>query len=338
MTTGIRTNWPPLRLPRQRVEEIQAETAVTAQNPLVGLIAEAKLLTMGGHFSHAYKLLRLLESEHGVADGDRENLGRLWPAAILAHAPDIAVSLVQQRFRLSCRIEIDIGPALPVDVAIMDVHGDNLRFQLSPALFEFFAVEMVLNRLLSMFPLWDAFMRSPDRIDGTVAVNLLDNGSWPGLAFCEHRPGYYLIRISRSWVSNNTMPHRINYRKHDVAWGDRAAVAFWRGTTSGSPTDRAVGWRSLPRIRLCEVAAANAELIDAGITGISQITDPEAPADLASRNLMRQPVNPLTYLNYRYQIDIDGNSNAWEGILSSTAERQRGPEGRLSAWLSAMVL
>ena len=177
LTTGIRTNWPPLRLPRQRVEEIQAETAVTAQNPLVGLIAEAKLLTMGGHFSHAYKLLRLLESEHGVADGDRENLGRLWPAAILAHAPDIAVSLVQQRFRLSCQIEIEIGPALPVDVAIMDVHGDNLRFELSPALFEFFAVEMVLNRLLSMFPLWDAFMRSPDRIDGTVAVNLLDDGS-----------------------------------------------------------------------------------------------------------------------------------------------------------------
>ena len=92
-------------------------------------------------------------------------------------------------------------------------------------------------------------------------------------------------------------------------------MAFWRGTTSGSPTDRAVGWRSLPRIRLCEIAAANAELIDAGITGISQITDPEAPADLASRNLMRQPVNPLTYLNYRYQIDIDGNSNAWEIYL-----------------------
>jgi hypothetical protein len=304
-----------LRLPRQRVVEIQAETAIAAQNPLVGLTAEIKLLAMGGHFSHAYKLLRLLESEHGVADGALECLRRLWPSAILAHAPDLAASLAQQRFRLSCQIELDIRPGLPVDVAVMHVRGDTLRFQLSPALFEFFAAEMVLDRLLCMFPLWDAFMRSPDRIDGTVAINLLDNGSWPGLAFCEHRPGYYLIPDSSFMSLEQYRPHRINYRTHDVAWRDRAAVAYWRGSTTGIPTDKAVGWRSLPRIRLCEIAAANAELIDAGITSISQITDPEAPSELAARNLMRERVNPLTYLNYRYQIDIDGNSNAWEGLF-----------------------
>lgn len=314
LTTDIRTNWPPLRLPRQRVAELRAEAPIADHNPLVGLTAEIKLLAMGGHFSHAYKLLRLLESEHDVAGGELEILRRLWPSAIMAHAPDLAAALVARRYNPSYQMELEIRPGLPVDVTLMQVRGDSLRFELSPALFEFHACEMVMDRLLCMFPLWDAFMRSPDRMDGTVAVNLLDDGSWPGLAFCEHRPGYYLIPDSTFMGNEQYRQFRIDFAANDVAWRDRAPVAYWRGSTSGIPMDRAIGWRSLPRVRLSEIAATHPDIIDAGITAVSQIDDPEAPADLQSRGLMRQRVSPLTYLTYRYQIDIDGNSNSWEGF------------------------
>jgi hypothetical protein len=315
LTKAIQMNWPPLRLPRDRLAELQAGSAVADRNPLLGLTAQVKVLASGGHFSHAHKLMQLLEAEHSVADGGLQTIRCLWPAAIMAHAPDVAVSLLKQRYNPPYRIELEIGPGLPVDVTLMRVHGDNLHFQLSPDLFEFHAGDMILDRWVCMFPLWDAFMRSSDRIDGSVAINLLDNGSWPGLAFCEYRLGYHLIPDSTFMGLEQYKQYRIDYAGHEVAWQDRAALAYWRGSTSGIPMDPVIGWRSLPRIRLCEIAAANAEMIDAGITGISQIGDPDAPADLESRNLMRPRVSPATYLNYRYQIDIDGNSSAWDGFF-----------------------
>jgi hypothetical protein len=311
----MQPNWPPLRLPQQRLAELQTECAISDRNPLVGLSAQVKVLAVGGHFSHAHKLLRLLASEYSVVDGGLEVFRRLWPPAIMAHAPDLAVAWLTQRFKTPYRIELDVRPGLPVDVTFMRVHGDNLRFELSPDLFAFYAGDMILDRWACMFPLWDAFMRSPDRIDGTVAINLLDHGKWPGLAFCEFRPGYYLIPDSTFMGLEQYVRYRIDFAAHEVAWQDRAAVAYWRGSTTGIPMDRAVGWRSLQRIRLCDIAAANPAMLDAGITGISQIADPEAVTELEARNLRRPRVAPVTYLKYRYQIDIDGNSNAWDGFF-----------------------
>jgi len=182
-------------------------------------------------------------------------------------------------------------------------------------LFELDAGHMMLDRFACMFPLWDAFMRSPERIDGAVAINLLDHGSWPGLSFCDYRPGYYLIPDSVFMAYEQYKHHRANFLANDVAWADRLPIAFWRGSTTGITTGGTPPWRGLPRIQLCEIAAANPGLIDAGITGISQIDDPECRAELEARNLMRPFVDVLSYRNYRYQIDIDGNSNAWEGLI-----------------------
>jgi hypothetical protein len=298
--------------------ELQAEASVADRNPLMALVAQVKLLAAGRHLSQAQKLLRLLESEYPVAEVDRDTFFRLFPAAILACDPDLALSWLRLRYKPSHQIAIEpAGPGLAVDVAIMRVHGDELRFQLSPALFEFHAGDMILSRWAAMFPLWDAFMTSSSRIDGTVAVNLLDNGSSPGLTFCDCRPGYYLMPDSTFMSYDQYDPYRIEFRANEVAWSDRAPIAYWRGSASGLPADAAVGWRSLPRIRLCEIGAENPEIIDAGITNISQAhtTDPAARTELEARNLLRPRVPALNYKRYRYQIDIDGYSNAWDGFF-----------------------
>jgi hypothetical protein len=315
LTRAIITNWPQLRLSTQRLAELRTEASFADRNPLAGLTAQVKLLASGGYSSHAYQLLRLLETEHPVTDDGSESFRRLWASAILVHAADVAASLFNQRYQTRYPIELALESGLPPDVILMQVHGDNLCFRLSPDLFDFHGVEMVLDRWACMFPLWNAFMRSSKRIDGTVAINLQDSGTLPGLAFCESRPGYYLIPDPTFMGLDQYKHHRIDYTAHEIEWQDRAAVAYWRGSTTGIPIDAAIGWRSLPRIRLCEIAAANAELIDAGITNVSQISDPDASNDLKIRNLMRPRVNPTNYLNYRYQIDIDGNSNAWEGLF-----------------------
>lgn len=316
MTSTRESKWPPLRLPDKRLGELQLEAAVADRNPLMALAAQTKLLAAGGHFTQARKLSRLLESEYPMEQVDQGAFMRLFPLAILAHDPDLAESWLKSRYHGAYQIAFDVAPAgLPVDVAIMRVDGDRISFRLSHALFNFYAGDMILGRLAVTFALFDAFMKSDHRRDGSVAVNLLDLGSWPGLAFCDYRPGYYLIPDPHYMIHDQYNQSRTQFRAHEVAWDDRAPIAYWRGSTSGMPTDPAAGWRSLPRIRLCEIAAANPDIIDAGITAITQIEDGEASAWLEARNLMRQRVPSWSYQQYRYQIDIDGNTNAWDGLV-----------------------
>jgi hypothetical protein len=316
VTITRETMWPPLRLPVQRVTDLQGEAAVGDRNPLMALVAQVKLLAQGQHFTLAQKLLQLLDSEYAMERIDQGSFGRLFPASVYAHAPDLAASWLTRRYAANYEIVIDVTPAgLPRDVAIMRVAGNAVSLQLSHELFEFYAGDMILSRLGLTFALIDAFMKSKHRTDGAVAINLLDSGSWPGLAFCECHPGYYLIPDPHYLGHDQYSRSRAEFRQHHVAWAERAPVAYWRGSTTGMPTDPALGWRSLPRVRLCEVAAANPEIIDAGITGVSQIFDPAARADLGARNLLRERVESWSYQQYRYQIDIDGNTNAWDGLV-----------------------
>jgi hypothetical protein len=310
-------NWPALHLPHQRMVELQAEASVGDRNPLMALVAQVKLLAAGRHLAHARKLLLVLESEYPIARADRDTFSRLFPAALMASAPDIALSWLTQRYIPSYSLTVEpANPGLAVGVAIMRIHGRELRFQLSRGLFEFYAGDMILSRWAAMFPLWEAFMGSPYRMDGIVAVNLLDNGSLPGLAFCDFRQGYYLIPDSTYISYDLYKNHRIEFRADEIPWHARVPMAYWRGSASGLPADQSIGWRSIPRVRLCKIGAANLDVIDAGITDISEIhtDDPAARTDIEARNLMRPRVPPQTYRRFRYQIDIDGHSNAWEGF------------------------
>jgi hypothetical protein len=81
----------------------------------------------------------------------------------------------------------------PGAVIQMQVQNEELRFQFSEGLFKARTAGMLIGRWLVIFELFDRFMRSPDRVDGRVAISLDDGGSVPGLAFCDYRPGYYLI-------------------------------------------------------------------------------------------------------------------------------------------------
>ena len=115
--------------------------------------------------------------------------------------------------------------------------------------------------------------------------------------------------------SNRYSRFRAEFHNNNIPWGGRIPVAIWRGATTGQPMDPTLGWRSLPRIRLCEIARANPTTIDAGITKVGQINDPSANDWLQSRDLMREFVPAGEFQRYRYQIDIDGNTNSWPGLF-----------------------
>jgi len=147
-------------------------------------------------------------------------------------------------------------------------------------------------------------------------VSLWDVGLSPGLAFCDNRPDYFLIPDSLFISTGGYDRIRRAYRENDVPWDQRMPIAFWRGTTTGHPESKSLGWRSLPRVKLCEIGQSHEAVIDAGITLVAQVADPtEVESRLKETGLWRSLVPASEFNRYKYQIDIDGNTNSWPGLF-----------------------
>ena len=109
-------------------------------------------------------------------------------------------------------------------------------------------------------------------------------------------------------------------KENQTVWEAREPRAFWRGQTSGwhdAQGRPVLSWRDLPRVRLCRagVSASGRDMLDVGLTGVVQIADPEAERDIEAEGLMARHVDWRRFPAWRYQIDVDGNSNAWEGLF-----------------------
>jgi len=75
-----------------------------------------------------------------------------------------------------------------------------------------------------------------------------------------------------------------------------------------------------------------AGLFDVGISHIAQITDELSIEEIRTSGLMRDFVPAVNWNQYKYQIDIDGNTNAFMGfyirlLTGSTVLKVASPEG-----------
>ena len=317
-----------LPLPRfsdARLEQLEAEAAAVERDPLMALVARIKLLATAGQISSAQAMLRQAEIDYPVATIRHDWFRELLTAAIFAHGTALAAAWLSLRFRSSYGLEIDFeSSSAPPRAVNLRIRKNDARFVFTHSLLALPAAEMILTRWVDAYILFDAFMDSPLRIDGSVNINLSDGGARPGLAFSEYRPGYYLIPDASYLAEERYSRWRTHFRENNIPWDDRASVGFWRGATSGigrrlvaigQHPDPATRWRGAPRIHLCEIARLNPDIIDAGITAVVQIADPDAQNWLQSHDLLRQFVPSESFQKYRYQIDIDGNTNSWSGFF-----------------------
>jgi hypothetical protein len=149
-------------------------------------------------------------------------------------------------------------------------------------------------------------------ISGTVGINFNDCGIIAGaLTFCDHRPDFPLIPDPEFIATHGYQGSRDTYASKAVPWDRRQHVVFWRGSTTGRPTD---GWRSLPRLRLCLIARERPDLFDVGVTRVHQLSE-EAEAEIRAAGLFAEYVPESRLDEYRFHIDIDGNTNAWSGLF-----------------------
>ena len=251
----------------------------------------------------------------------KANIGlfaRALGAAITAGYHDCAAALINRRydtdgwFKIGC--EENAHPH-------QDVVRWEIRDRTSSVLWfdsrfaQSAAFEPIVFRLASLLPLLTCYREHEDFAAGSVFLNLGDVGFVPGLAFCDNRSEYFLIPDAEFVLHRGYARMRPGGAVKVVPWHERQSIAFWRGGTTGRPRDASLGWRSLPRIELCEISQAHPDILDAGISHAGQIPGNNAEQEIRIAGLIRSFVSAIDFSTFKYHIDIDGNTNSWPGLF-----------------------
>ena len=221
--------------------------------------------------------------------------------------------LTQSATPVKIQIVADTQRTVYIGVHWYAYKADLCVFKLNPGLSKE-RIQFIAVRLMLLMPLIVAFHESSHFIAGSIFVNLDDAAEIDGLAFCSNRKGQILIPDTDFLESKGYINTRNHFDANPVAWEKRHPVAFWRGNTTGIRSGDS--WRTIPRVQMCEICSdlGVSKLFDVGLSGLAQIPKEDEKA-LKASGLMRGYLPILSSNQYKYQIDVDGNSNAWSGLF-----------------------
>lgn len=287
-------------------------------------LAEAERLAAAGEHATAARTLHdLIRTHWPVLRGDIDLLIRTFGTAIVAE--DFATaSTICNRFCDSgdwFGVSVYVDATIDIEVLKWNIESKSrCRILLNdiyghPEVDAPLRKHALIKRFFETLPLLAAYRDAEGLTTGSVLINIGDFGRVPGLVFSENRPDYFLVPDINFLAT-------LGYRKarhvdpyQIVPWSARAPVALWRGATTGMVEREIPEWRSLPRVVLCQIGLQHPDLIDAGITDIVQVHDAQDIADI-QRTVPIKPFSDSTrFSEFKYQIDIDGNSNSWPGLF-----------------------
>ena len=212
----------------------------------------------------------------------------------------------------------------PPQIEVEFVAGETARFGFdrgvmteAPA-----AAKSVMVRFLETYEFLVRLCLEMTRPTARFVFDVTDFGAErPGTAaFCSNDPGVLLL------------PDHIFLRTDAYAgykrltggardWAERLPVAHWRGTTTGRwdggsrLSDGILDLARLPRLRLCQLSRQRPDLLDARVTVFAQLNDADVEQAIREEGLHAAFSPAETMANYRYLIDIDGNSHSWSGLF-----------------------
>lgn len=126
--------------------------------------------------------------------------------------------------------------------------------------------------------------------------------------FCKHKTLPYSLIPDSEYVLSKGYSNYNDTKQFD----EKISKAFWRGSSTGSLNPTTIDENL--RVKLCE-SVKNSDIIDAKITLICQMEDQNL-IDYIKNNLLSDAVTKETFYNYKYLIDIDGNTNAWSSFFT----------------------
>jgi hypothetical protein len=231
---------------------------------------------------------------------------------------DVVVAMLRDWHAISNEFEIGIeSSGLPLTCVRWEMSpSERSRFTFEPSVYQTDASRHEIVKFHWLIPLYAHYLQTAERETGSLVINQDDIGIVPGLAWSDNRPDRFLVPDCVFVPTKGYSFVRTVFDEHYVAWPDRRPIALWRGSTTG-PLEAPKEWRSLARIKLCEIARNSAKdgLIDAGISAVVQFSDDEVVREIKQSGLMRDAVPWEEWIRYKYQIDIDGNTNAWSGFF-----------------------
>lgn len=195
-------------------------------------------------------------------------------------------------------------------------------------------ITIIASNFVTLLPLLHRYALS-SRPRGEVILNLGDEAHVRGLAFCGTTPDTTLIPDPIFLRTDAYRTTREHFAANDVPWNERRNVALWRGSSTGYGSGKGVS--NLERVRLCLHAklVENKEIMDIGLSQFVQVSTIEA-ALLESFDIRRQHVPVERFQEWKYHIDIDGNSNSWPGLfqklLSGSAVLKVASSGQWRQW------
>lgn len=296
-----------------------ADSSAPLRSPLDDKIAAVILLTVEGLLEAADgEMMQLIGANLDLIKADNETFISAIFALFVLQQFSLLAAIMQDRF--------DFKGDLSIDMEDCDVGAGQVRWDIAPSgahrfvfgarSFQHDNTRADILVLYWTFPLYAAYARSALVETGSVMINLADIGWSPGLSWCDARPDRFLIPDCVFIPTHGYDGGRDIVAQKLLPWEARKDVAFWRGGTTGIP--RVLGdWRTLDRIVLCEMAKSLSELnvFDVGISSIVQIPDPDDVAAVKAAGLLRGYVPWDDWGNFRYLIDIDGNTNAWSALF-----------------------
>lgn len=246
------------------------------------------------------------------------------------------------RFRVFCQeagidLEIsirfcDIGSLMTgwchTELAHVTWHGRRVTFRFDTKLllshdpnggFVFLAKAWVLPLLMSLVD--TAAPRQPV----SFIYEIGDTATLSSVAACSNHPNACLI-VDYDFVGSQAYRGvREALGRDEVPWSRRIPQVFWRGSTTGRRLHTAPGpdeaddFSWLQRLSLCRAAMQPgiADRCDIGVTSIVQIAEPHLIARIEAAGFRRDPISRTGFAQYKYVVDIDGNSNAFSGLFCS---------------------
>jgi hypothetical protein len=323
--------WHPSRLS-------SLTAAAQADDAWAAGIAEVQLLAARHQFDAAEHQLAALLNEHSPNLLQPVIFTQLFITALSLQRTDIMAMLLNAHPSAPPRNAVSFLSA-PAPQMRAEWHLDPAGYctwWISPSLPGGEAAHRFTASLQAMMDLLSRYARQPQAVPGRVGLSLGDMAHGDGLGYSSFDPNIFLIPDSQFILSRGYASLRESFDAADLAWSDREPIAFWRGATTGfrAPPERS--WKSLQRIRLCELSRQHPAHLDAGITSIAQSSSRAEAEEIAAAGLMRPPVPPEQFARFRYQIDIDGNSNAWQGLfmklLSGSVVLKIGSPHRFRQW------
>ena len=242
----------------------------------------------------------------GRPDRNLSSLYAAAPSCILHQDGDALTRLINEAFPSLCQVVFKSSDRSPFIFTWRVNSPSGFLFELQP-IGSFEGARIFADRWLSLLDLFAACQTS-GIASGVVDVNLEDY-SHEGLRFCDTELSDFLIPDSDFMSSRGYEAYKATIEMKP--WSERLDIALWRGSSTGYRHNKSV--YDLPRIKLC-LLARNSLLLDCGITSFVQMSDEEI-SDLSLLKIHSSFIDSGRYADFRYHIDIDGNSTAWSALF-----------------------